>query len=179
MLSKFILSWMLSLVSASLEALFFFSGNHTFFGGSSRVVKAMSSDDREREDRSRSPARVPSNEGKDKTAEDGTGESGLAGGGNQSALGDQVGPGADDVKTEEEKGPAPVAPTPEEENSGRVLLNSIISASKSLETCAAQLEANAGLLETMRADSSSINSLAAGVKLLCINDKSSTSCTKC
>ena len=48
---------MLSLVSASVEALFFFSGNHTFFGGSSRVAEAMSS---ERSDRSRSPTRVPS-----------------------------------------------------------------------------------------------------------------------
>ena len=87
----------------------------------------------------------------------------MAGGGNQNALGDQVGPGAVDVKPEEEKGPAPITPTPQEENSGRVLLNSIISASKSLETCAAQLEGNAGLLETIRADSSSINSLAAGI----------------
>ena len=45
----------------------------------------------------------------------------------------------------------------------RVLLNTIISASKSLEACATQLEANAGLLEVLRADSASVNSLAAGV----------------
>ena len=56
-----------------------------------------------------------------------------------------------------------VVPTPQEESSGRVLLNTIISASKSLEACATQLEANAGLLEILRADSSSVNSLAAGV----------------
>ena len=59
--------------------------------------------------------------------------------------------------------PAPAVPTPQEGSSGRILLNSITSASKSLEICAAQLEANASLLEKMRADSSSINSLAAGV----------------
>ena len=61
--------------------------------------------------------------------------------------------------------PAPTAPTPQEESSGRILLNSITSAAKSLEICAAHLETNASLLETMRADSTSINSLAAGVNI--------------
>ena len=48
---------MLSLVSASVEALFFFY--HTFVGGSSRVAEAMSSEheERDRHGRSRSPAR--------------------------------------------------------------------------------------------------------------------------
>ena len=60
MLSKFILFGMLSPVSASVEALFFLFGYHTFLGVSSRVAEAMSSEheEREREDRSRSPARV-------------------------------------------------------------------------------------------------------------------------
>ena len=101
-----------------------------------------------------------------------TGKLGVTEGGNQSAPVDQVGPGGVAVKPEGEKAEpgaigapdlAPTVPTPQEESSGRILLNSITSAPKSLEMCAAQLEANASLLETMRADSSSINSLAAGV----------------
>ncbi len=131
------------------------------------MAEAMSS---EREDRSRSPVRVPSDEsGQGKSPEV---ETGVPEGGNQSAPGDQVGPSVVDVKPEGEKAEpgaigaqdlAPTVPTPQEESSGGILLNSITSASKSLEMCAAQLEANASLLETMRADSSSINSLAADV----------------
>ena len=157
---------MLSLVSASVEALFFFCGYHTVLGGSSRVAEAMSSEheEREREERSRSPARVSPTGGKAKSTEGEPGEHGE--GGNQSALGEQAGSGLGDqsglgpveVKPEEIKGPDPVVPTPQEGTSGRVLLNSIISASKSLEACATQLEANAGLLEILRADSSSVNS---------------------
>ncbi len=127
---------MLSLVSASVEALFFFFGYHTFLGGSSRVAEAMSSEheEREREERSRSPARVSPTGGKAKSTEGEPGEHGE--GGNQSALGEQAGSGLGDQsglgKPEEIKGPDPVVPTPQEETSGRVLLNSIISASKSL-----------------------------------------------
>ena len=151
---------MLSLVSAALETLFFFFFNHTIFGGSARVAEAMSS---EREDRSRSPARVPSEE-TSKSPEVEAAKPGNTEGGNQSAPGDQVGPRDVEEKPEIEKvEPTPTAPTPQEESSGHVLLNSITAAAKSLEMCAAHLETNASLLETMRADSSSINSLAAGV----------------
>ena len=80
-----------------------------------------------------------------------------------SGPGDWSGLGSFEVKPEENKGPDPVVPTPQEETSGRVLWTTIISASKSLEACATQLEANAGLLEVLQADSSSVNSLAAGV----------------
>ena len=130
--------WMLSLVSASIEALFFFSGHHTIFGGSSRVAEAMSS---EREDRSRRPVRIPSDEsGQGKSPEVETGKLGVTEGGYQSAPGDQVGPSVVDVKPEGEKAEpgaigaqdlAPTVPTPQEESSGRILLNSITSASKS------------------------------------------------
>ena len=171
MLSKFILFGMLSLVSASVEALFFFFGYHTFLGGSSPVAEAMSSEheERQREERSRSPARVSPTGGKAELTGDEPGEHGEVG--NQSAVGEQTGSGPGDrsglgsfeVKPEENKGPDPVVPTPQEESSGRVLLNTIISASKSLEACATQLEANAGLLEVLRADSPSVNPLAAGV----------------
>ena len=68
---------MLSLVSASVEALFFFY--HTFVGGSSRVAEAMSSEheERDRHGRSRSPARgAPSEATPTEVKEGATGEQG-------------------------------------------------------------------------------------------------------
>ncbi len=68
---------MLSLVSASVEALFFFY--HTFVGGSARVAEAMSSEheERDRHGRSRSPARgAPSEATPTEVKEGATGEQG-------------------------------------------------------------------------------------------------------
>ena len=72
---------MLSLVSASVEALFFFFGNHTISGGSSRVAEAMPSEffRRKVEEASLLKWRLSSLEL-------------YTEGGNQSAPGDQVGP---------------------------------------------------------------------------------------
>ena len=147
---------MLSLVSASVEALFFFF-SLTPFSGVHRVwlKQLMSSEqeDRDREERSRSPVRVAPNEATPTEVREGeTGEQGK-----------QHGEGIQDPKQEVGKVPEPTAPTPAEENSGRVLLKAIIDASKSLQACAIQLETSANTLSDLRSDSASIQSVVAGV----------------
>ena len=73
-------------------------------------------------------------------------------------------------ETEQSKNPgvaeppqAATAATVPEENAGRALLNAAVSASKSLQSCIAQLESSVALLEDMRSDSATLSSLTAGV----------------
>ena len=117
---------MLSLVSASVEALFFFSRYHTFVGGSSRVAEAMSSERADRDDRSRSPARVASNEATPTEVKEGEF-------GEQGTRCEEPDEGIEDPKQEVGKEPETPNPTPAEESTGRVLLNTIIDASKNLQ----------------------------------------------
>ena len=122
------------------------------------MAEAMSSEqeDRDREERSRSPVRVAPNEATPTEVREGeTGEQGTSG--------EQHGEGIQDPKQEVGKIPEPTAPTPAEENSGRVLLKTIIDASKSLQACAIQLETSANTLSDLRSDSASIQSVVAGV----------------
>ena len=140
----------------------------------SRVAEAMSSD---REDRSRSPVRDNDPEGK-KAPEDADASEG----GNAAQTGvnqpTQVGTlqveAPDSVKTpdedpankiEKEQPKSAAPPTKAEEAAGSTPLRSVVSASKSLEQCATQLETSVCLLEVMRSDSSTLSSLTAGVNV--------------
>ena len=123
---------MLSIVSSSLEALFRFSGYHTFLGGSPRVAEAMSFD---RGERSRSPTRetlscqsiVKATENKADNE-----------GGNQPApVEDQQIAAPDDPKKPDEEQPKAVNPaTAAEETAGSTLfiLKAVVTASKSMSS---------------------------------------------
>ena len=71
--------------------------------------------------------------------------------------------GIEDPKQEVGKEPETLNPTPAEESAGRVLLNTIIDASKNLQACAIQLENSANTLSDLRADSASLQSLVSRV----------------
>ena len=121
------------------------------------MAEAMSSEHegRDRDDRSRSPARGAPNEAVPTEVKEGeTGEQGALGGHGQ---------GLEDPKPESEKVPGQDAHVPAEENTARGLLDTIIESSKSLQACAIQLESCADQLGELQSDSKSIQSLVAGV----------------
>ncbi len=83
-------------------------------------------------------------------------------------------PDEDQTKKPEEERPKPATPpTAAEESTGSALLKSVVSASKSLEQCASQLETSVSLLETMRSDSATLSSLTAGVNYYASVNKAS------
>ena len=155
---------MLSLVSSFLEVLFFFLPSPHHIGGSSRVAEAMSEVEQHQLEQSKvddekrsnppSPGRSRSPHRKDQA---------LVGG---SQAGRPRGNGQDQQVEEPAK--------PEQPKSlGRVLMETLTTASKSLLECSEKLEKNVVLLEECRADSSSIQSLAAGVNYYASTTKAS------
>ena len=125
--------------------------HHTFCGGVSRVVRAMAE-----KTRSRSPVRVP----------------------DEAAMSEvpKVLPEALEPKGADEEDKASLAEvnqeTPEE-STGRVIVNTMLSAAKSLEACVGKLEANTALLENVQSDSQSLQSLVAGVNYYASTTKAS------
>ena len=141
--------------------------HHTFCGGVSRVDRAMAE-----RTRSRSPTRVPDETTKKeapkvppevvepKGAE--ADEDEKLSEGRTSGL-PKVGdlPEASLAETNQE--------TPEE-SSGRLIVNTMLAAARSLETCAGKLEASAAILENIQTD---------GRELLRLNDQSFSGFTIC
>ena len=125
--------------------------HHTFCGGVSRVVRAMAE-----KTRSRSPVRVP----------------------DEAAMSEvpKVLPEALEPKGADEEDKASLAEvnqeTPEE-STGRVVVNTMLAAAKSLEACVGKLEANTALLENVQSDSQSLPSLVAGVNYYASTTKAS------
>ena len=150
---------MLSLVSSFREVLFFFSSSPHHIGGLSRVAEAMSEVEQEPLNQSKvdeekrsnppSPRRSRSPHGKDQAYQD-----------------QQV----EEPPKPEHKDSAMEA---EAKSLGRHLMETLTSASQSLLECSEKLEKNVVLLEECRADSSSIQSLAAGVNYYASTTKAS------
>ena len=136
--------------------------HHTFCGGVSRVVRAMAEKTPEKT-RSRSPVRFP-----------------------DEPTGDEI-PKADEEgkllegRTREtpktdgmpETSLAEVNQESPEESTGRVIVDTMLSAARSLEACVGKLEANTALLENVQSDSQSLQSLVAGVNYYAATTKAS------
>ncbi len=60
-----------------------------------------------------------------------------------------------------------------EESAGRVIVNTMLAACKSLETCASKLEASTSLLESIQSDGQALQSLVAGVNYYASTTKAS------
>ena len=142
--------------------------HHTFCGGVSRVVRAMAE-----KTRSRSPFRVPDESARGEVPnvtpealepkgadEEEKHSEGRAGGT----------PKMDGVP---EASLAEVNQETPEESTGRVIVNTMLSAAKSLEACVGKLEANTALLENVQSDSQSLQSLVAGVNYYASTTKAS------
>ncbi len=113
------------------------------------MAEAMSSD---RGERSRSPTRevLPS----ESTVKAPEGNADNEGGNQPVPVEDQQVAAPDEPKKPEEEQPKAANPAiAAEESAGSTLLKAVVTASKSLEQCAAQLETSVSLLETMRSDS--------------------------
>ena len=125
--------------------------HHTFCGGVSRVVRAMAE-----KTRSRSPVRVPDEAAMSEVPK---------------VLPEALEPkGADE---EDKTSLAEVNQETPEESTGRVIVNTMWSAAKSLEACVGKLEANTALLENVQSDSQSLQSLVAGVNYYASTTKAS------
>ena len=142
--------------------------HHTFCGGVSRVVRAMAE-----KTRSRSPFRVPDESARGEVPnvtpealepkgadEEEKHSEGRAGGT----------PKMDGVP---EASLAEVNQETPEESTGRVIVDTMLSAAKSLEACVGKLEANTALLENVQPDSQSLQSLVAGVNYYASTTKAS------
>ena len=142
--------------------------HHTFCGGVSRVVRAMAE-----KTRSRSPVRVPDEAAMSEVPK---------------VLPEALEPKGADEEDEFSKGRTGGFPkmdgVPEaslaevnqetpEESTGRVIVNTMLSAAKSLEACVGKLEANTALLENVHSDSQSLQSLVAGVNYYASTTKAS------
>ena len=144
--------------------------HHTFCGGVSRVDRAMAE-----KTRSRSPTRVPDETAKKeapkvppevlepKGAE--ADEDEKLSEGRTSGL-PKVGelPEASMAETNQE--------TPEE-SSGQLIVNTMLAAARSLETCAGKLEASTAILENIQTDGQALQSLVAGVNYYASTTKAS------
>ena len=132
--------------------------HHTFCGGVSRVVRAMAE-----KTRSRSPVRIPDEPVKDeipKADEDGKLSEGRI----------RETPKMDGMP---ETSLAEVNQEAPEESTGRVIVDTMLSAARSLEACVGKLEANTALLENVQSDSQSLQSLVAGVNYYAATTKAS------
>ena len=142
--------------------------HHTFCGGVSRVVRAMAE-----KTRSRSPVRVPDEAAMSEAPK---------------VLPEALEPKGVDEEDKFSKGRTGGFPktdgVPEaslaevnqetpEESAGRVIVNTMLSAAKSLEACVGKLEANTALLENVQSDSQSLQSLVAGVNYYASTTKAS------
>ena len=142
--------------------------HHTFCGGVSRVVRAMAE-----KTRSRSPVRVPDEAAMSEAPK---------------VLPEALEPKGADEEDKFSKGRTGGFPktdgVPEaslvevnqetpEESTGRVIVNTMLSAAKSLEACVGKLEANTALLENVQSDSQSLQSLVAGVNYYASTTKAS------
>ena len=132
--------------------------HHTFCGGVSRVVRAMAE-----KTRSRSPARIPDEQARDVIPK---------------ADEEVKPPEGRTVETPKADG-MPEIPLAEadqetpEESTGRVIVNTMLSAARSLEACVEKLEASTALLENVQSDSQSLQSLVAGVNYYASTTKAS------
>ena len=140
--------------------------HHTFCGGVSRVVRAMAE-----KTRSRSPARAPVPDERPGVAvpretPEAVEPQGSDGDGKLPELRGDATPKGDEV---------PEGPPAEgnQESTGRAIVNTLLSATKSLEACVEKLEANTSLLENVQSDSQSIQSLVAGVNYYASTTKAS------
>ena len=136
--------------------------HHTFCGGVSRVVRAMAEKTPEKT-RSRSPVRFPDEPTGDeipKTDEEGKLLEGRT----------RETPKTDGMP---ETSLAEVNQETPEESTGRVIVDTMLSAARSLEACVGKLEANTALLENVQSDSQSLQSLVAGVNYYASTTKAS------
>ena len=127
--------------------------HHTFCGGVSRVVRAMAE-----KTRSRSPVRVPDEAAMSEVPK---------------VLPEALEPKGADEDGVPEASLAEVNQETPEESTGRAIVNTMLSAAKSLEACVGKLEANTALLENVQSDSQSLQSLVAGVNYYASTTKAS------
>ena len=142
--------------------------HHTFCRGVSRVDRAMAE-----RTRSRSPTRVPDEIAKQEAPKvhpevlepKGADEGENLSEGKTSGL-----PKADDLP---EASLAETNQETPEESSGRLIVNTMLAAARSLETCAGKLEASTAILENIQTDGQALQSLVAGVNYYASTTKAS------
>ena len=142
--------------------------HHTFCGGVSRVDRAMAE-----RTRSRSPTRVPDEIAKQEAPKvhpevlepKGADEGQDLSEGKTSGL-----PKADELP---EASLAETNQETPEESGGRLIVNTMLAAARSLETCAGKLEASAAILENIQTDGQALQSLVAGVNYYASTTKAS------
>ena len=142
--------------------------HHTFCGGVSRVDRAMAE-----KTRSRSPTRVPDETAKKEASSvppevlgpKGADEDEKLSEGRTSGL-----PKPDDLP---EASMAETIQEAPEESSGKLIVNTMLAAARSLETCAGKLEASAAILENIQTDGQALRSLVAGVNYYASTTKAS------
>ena len=132
--------------------------HHTFCGGVSRVVRAMAE-----KTRSRSPVRIPDEPAGDEVPKADEEGKHLEGRTRETPKMD----GMPETSMAEVNQEAP------EESTGRVIVDTMLSAARSLEACVGKLEANTALLENVQSDSQSLQSLVAGVNYYAATTKAS------
>ena len=132
--------------------------HHTFCGGVSRVVRAMAE-----KTRSRSPVRIPDEPARDEIPNADEEGKHLEGRTRETPKMD----GMPETSLAEVNQEAP------EESTGRVIVDTMLSAARSLEACVGKLEANTALLENVQSDSQSLQSLVAGVNYYAATTKAS------
>ena len=142
--------------------------HHTFCGGVSRVDRAMAE-----KTRSRSPTRFPDEMAKKEASSVPPEASGPKGADEDEKLSEgKTGglPKSDELPEASLTETIQEAP---EETTGRLIVDTMLAAARTLETCAGKLEASAALLENIQTDGQALQSLVAGVNYYASTTKAS------
>ena len=142
--------------------------HHTFCGGVSRVDRAMAE-----RTRSRSPTRVPDETAKKEAPKVPPEVLEPKGADEDEKLSEGKTSGLPKVEELPEASLAETNQETPEESTGRLIVNTMLAAAKSLETCAGKLEASTAILENVQTDGQALQSLVAGVNYYASTTKAS------
>ena len=142
--------------------------HHTFCGGVSRVDRAMAE-----KTRSRSPTRVPDEMAKKEASSVPPEASGPKGADEDEKLSEGKTGGLPKSDELPEASLTETIQEASEETTGRLIVDTMLAAARTLETCAGKLEASTALLENIQTDGQALQSLVAGVNYYASTTKAS------
>ena len=142
--------------------------HHTFCGGVSRVDRAMAE-----KTRSRSPARFPDEIAKTEASSVPPEVSGPKGADEDEKLSEGKTGGLPKPDELPEASLTETIQEAPEESTGRLIVDTMLAAARTLETCAGKLEASAAILENIQTDGQALQSLVAGVNYYASTTKAS------